>query len=551
MLAKLSIDNYILIRNLDIEFFQGFSVITGETGSGKSILLGAMSLVLGQRADTSALLDKSKKCVIEGNFRLTGYGLEPFFAMHDIDYDDITIIRREISPGGKSRAFINDTPVNLNLMKELGDKLVNIHSQNSVTTLNDTDFQLTVLDSYAHQTGTFASYRHDFKRYSALKKELDELRNKEARSKGELDYNRFLLDELSKAVLRENEQEESEQRLEILSHTEEIKGCLFKAAEKTGRAEINVLLLLNDIIAGLSAGSKYHPALEEIARRVKNNQIDLKDIFKEIERLEEDVHFDPEEIQQLTRRLDLVYRLQNKHQVKTVGELLLIAQQLETRIRDDNNLELQIKSTEKEMDRLYGELLRHAELISEGRFVVKNEFEKEVQAKLVQLGMPAAKFRVDITRNEEISNDGLNMVRFLFSANKGVEMSDLARVASGGELSRLMLTVKSMVSEKNLLPTIIFDEIDNGVSGDVAGKVGNILRKMSEEMQVIVITHLPQIAGKGGHHYNVFKSEDKDTATTLIRKLKNNERVEEIAKMMSNENITASALKTARELLGN
>jgi DNA repair protein RecN (Recombination protein N) len=551
MLKKLSIDNYILIRRLEIDFSRGFSVITGETGSGKSILLGAINLILGQRADTTSLLDKSKKCIVEGTFLVKGYGLEAFFNSNDIDYEDITILRREINQNGKSRAFINDTPVNLNVMKELGEKMVNIHSQQSVTTLNEADFQMAVLDNYARQTEEFNSYRHDFKRYISLEKDLGEMRNREARSKGELDYNRFLLEELSKAALKENEQETAERRLEILSHTEEIKAGLFRAAENIGRAEINMLSLLNEVISNLSAGARYHPTLQDTAARLKNNQIDLKDIFKEIEKLEDEIQFDPDEIQQLTHRLDLIYRLQKKHQVNSVGGLLDIARQIEDKIHEDNSLEIAIKETELELENIYHDLSNRAGLISEKRYGVKMEFENEVKLKLAQLGMPAAQFLVEISRNDKLSPDGFNDVKFMFSANKGVGRSELSKVASGGELSRLMLTVKSMVSEKNLLPTVIFDEIDNGVSGDIAGKVGNILRQMSEKMQVIVITHIPQIAGKGEQHYNVFKSEDNDVAMTLIRKLKASERVEEIAKMMSNENITPAALKTARELLAN
>ncbi|MCX6285835.1 MAG: DNA repair protein RecN [Bacteroidetes bacterium] len=551
MLRKLSIDNYILIRDLEIDFFPGLSVVTGETGSGKSILLGALNLILGQRADTSSLLDKTGKCIVEGSFLIKGYELESFFTAHDLDYDDTAVLRREINKNGKSRAFINDTPVNLTHLKELGDKLVNIHSQNSVITLNDADFQMAILDSYAGQTEAFKVYQQGFRHYSQMKRELEDYKNIEARSKGELDYYRFLLDELVKAGLKAGEQEESEQRLDILSHTEEIKGSLFAASEKTGRAEINILSLLNEVITGLNSASRYHPAIEELTSRLRNDQIDIKDILKEVEKLEEEVQFDPEEIQRLTQRLDLIYRLEKKHSVQTVSELVGLIKNIENKLNEDDNLELKIKSIESELALVYKNLLQEAKLISTARNNVKPKFEKEVESRLAQLGMPASRFMVDISLNNEISTGGLDDIKFMFSANKGVPANEVSKVASGGELSRLMLTVKSMVSRKNLLPTIIFDEIDNGVSGDIAGKVGNILKTMSAEMQVIVITHLPQIAGKGEHHYNVYKSEGKDITMTLIRKLKNNERVEEIARMMSNENITAAAMKTARELLSN
>lgn len=549
MLRKLSINNYILIHDLEIDFFPGLSVITGETGSGKSILLGALNLILGQRADISSLLDKTGKCVVEGSFMIKGYDLEPFFNLQDLDYDDTAVLRREINQNGKSRAFINDTPVNLTLLKELGDKLVNIHSQNSVITLIDSDFQMAILDSYAGQTEAVKIFQQGFKHYSRLTKELEEYRSREAKSKVELDYYRFLLDELLKAGLKAGEQEESEQRLDILSHTEEIKSSLFQAAEKAGRAEMNILSLLNEVINGLVSASKFHPAIEDLAARLKNNQIDIKDILKEIEKLEEEVQYDPEELQRLTQRLDLIYRLEKKHQVQSLENLFTVIRNIEVRLSEDHNLELKIRSIEEETMLVHKGLMEDAASVSKARKGIKKKFEEEVESKLAQLGMPVARFMVDITHNKDISIGGLDSVKFLFSANKGIPLSEVSKVASGGELSRLMLTIKSMVSRKNLLPTIIFDEIDSGVSGDIAGKVGSILKTMSAEMQVIVITHLPQIAGKGEHHYNVYKSEGRDISMTLIKKLKSNERVEEIARMMSNENISASAMKTARELL--
>ncbi len=549
MLRKLSIDNYILIHDLEIDFSPGLSVITGETGSGKSILLGAMNLILGQRADISSLLDKAGKCIVEGSFLIKGYELEPFFSLHDLDYDEMAVLRREINQSGKSRAFINDTPVNLALLKELGDKLVNIHSQNSVVTLNDTDFQIAILDSYALQTEAFKVYQQGFRHYCRLIREVEENRQKEAKSKGELDYFRYLLDELVKAGLKSGEQEEAEQRLGIISHTEEIKSGLFHAAEKTGSAEVNILSLLSEVITGLTSVSRYHPAIENLTSRLKNNQIDIKDILKETEKLEDEIHYDPGESQRLTQRLDLIYNLEKKHQARTVEELLFIIQDIENKLNEDDQLELKIKSLEAELALLHKRLKEEAELISTARKEIRKKFEQEVENRLAQLGMPASRFMVEISDEKEISIGGLEKVRFLFSANKGISPSEVSKVASGGELSRLMLTIKSMVSRKNLLPTIIFDEIDSGVSGDIAGKVGTILKAMSAEMQVIVITHLPQIAGKGSHHYNVYKSESKDITMTLIRKLKSNERVEEIAKMMSNEKITAAAIRTARELL--
>lgn len=549
MLKKLSISNYILIRELEIDFSRGLTVITGETGSGKSILLGALNLILGQRADAASLLDKSGKCIVEGCFSIKGYGLESFFTANDLDYDDNTLIRREINQNGKSRAFINDTPVNLNLIKELGDKLVNIHSQNSVITLNDSDFQTAILDSFSGQIEAVKSYMLEYRRYISKTKELEEYRLAEARSKGELDYYRFLLEELTKAGLKDGEQEDAEKRIEILSHAEEIKGSLFAAAENIGRAEINVLTLLSEVISSVTQASRFHPGAKELAERLRNNQIDLKDLQKEIEKLEEDTQFDPMELQETTQRLDLIYRLQKKHQVQSVGELLSIIHDIENKVNEDNNLELKISSLEREAGQLFSGLKAKASSMSEARNKARDAFRKEMEIRLGQLGMPASRFLVDIETREELGPVGADTVRFLFSANKGIDVSEISRSASGGELSRLMLSVKSMISKKNLLPTLILDEIDSGVSGDIAGKVGAILKRMSAEMQVIVITHLPQIAGKGDFHFSVFKSEKAGQAVTGIRKLKTGERVEEIARMMSNENVTPAAMKAAKELL--
>ena len=342
MLRKLSIDNYILIHDLEIDFSPGLSVITGETGSGKSILLGAMNLILGQRADISSLLDKAGKCIVEGSFLIKGYELEPFFSLHDLDYDEMAVLRREINQSGKSRAFINDTPVNLALLKELGDKLVNIHSQNSVVTLNDTDFQIAILDSYALQTEAFKVYQQGFRHYCRLIREVEENRQKEAKSKGELDYFRYLLDELVKAGLKSGEQEEAEQRLGIISHTEEIKSGLFHAAEKTGSAEVNILSLLSEVITGLTSVSRYHPAIENLTSRLKNNQIDIKDILKETEKLEDEIHYDPGESLRLTQRLDLIYNLEKKHQARTVEELLFIIQDIENKLNEEETAKIEL-----------------------------------------------------------------------------------------------------------------------------------------------------------------------------------------------------------------
>ena len=551
MLQKLTIENYVLIDHLEIEFHEGLSVITGETGAGKSILLGALSLIVGQRADTGVLWDTSRKCIVEGTFLIRDYSLESFFKNNELDFDETAILRREISQNGKSRAFINDTPIHLALLKELGDKLVNIHSQNDIITLNETNFQLAVLDNYAKTIGDIQKYRTLFFQYIQLTKDLDELVQTEIRSRQEKDYDQFLFDELEVAALKEGEQEEIEQRLEILAHAEEIKTNLYKASQALSTNESSILSQLTDLVNNIRHLSRFHRKLTEIAERLISNQIDLKDINSEIERIDQEIVFDPTESETLANRLDMIYRLEKKHAVSSVRDLIQIRLGLEKKLLDVFTLDERIEGLKKQVRHKSEELDALAGKISMKRKKVIPAIENNIVTLLINLGMPDAKIRVEHITLEEPGKDGIDRVRFLFSANKGVDLDEISRIASGGELSRLMLSIKSLISQKNLLPTIIFDEIDSGVSGEIAGKVGSILRKMAGTMQVIVITHLPQIAGKGDLHYLVYKINENNVARTCMKLLSKEERILEIAKMLSNEKVTESAYTTAKELLTN
>jgi len=551
MLLKLSIENYALIHKLEIDFSSGLSVITGETGAGKSILLGALSLILGQRTDASTLLDNSKKCIVEGVFAIKGYNLEEFFQTNELDFDETTILRREISPGGKSRAFINDSPVALTQLKDFGDRLVNIHSQHTTRTLNDADFQLSVLDSYSNNNSIISEYRSGFSKLINLRSQLKELLNIEREAKGDYDYYTFLYKELFEADLKNGEQEEIENRLMILSHAEEIKIKLFNTLEVLSNNENSVVNQLSSVTTSLIEISKYFEQISPLLERLKSNYIDIKDISEEIENLNEQVFVDSREMETLKQRLDLIYRLQKKHQVSKINDLIDLKYNIENKLHSTVNLEEKIKLIQQDVEMNQNGLRKLAKDISNSRIKSFYTFEKEIIRLLSSLGMLHAEFKIEHTIMEDLTFDGFDKIRFLFSANKGITLNEVSKIASGGEQSRLMLSIKSMIFQKNLLPTIVFDEIDSGVSGEIAGKVGDILLKMSKTMQVIVITHLPQIAGKGNHHYWVFKSIEKDLSRTGIKKLNHKERVEEIAKMLSDKSITAAGYQAASELLNN
>ncbi|MFC1734281.1 DNA repair protein RecN, partial [candidate division KSB1 bacterium] len=535
MLLNLHIENYTLIHQLDISFDAGFSVITGETGAGKSILIGALSLILGQRADNQSLFNKEKKCVIEGTFEIRNYGLKSFFSESDLDYDDQTIIRREINQLGKSRAFINDTPVNLNLLKEFGYRLVDVHSQHNTITLNDSNFQLAVIDSFVKHNKIVEAYRNQFVAYKKKKSLLNELISTEEQYKSEQDYLQFLLNELTDARLTIDEQGKIEEDIKILSHAEEIKNTLYGASHMLIHDEINLLNNLNEIISQLQKLASFHPKINDFADRLTSNYIDLKDIAEEMEQIEQQVQYDPDQLENLNNRLDLIFRLQQKHHVSSIKELLDKQSELNSKLNEINSLEDKINHLKSELDNDLQTIIKSADEISLKRKASIPDIETELEKRLSSLGMPDARFKILLQTNNELSSDGKDTVKFMFNANKGGELMELSRVASGGELSRLMLSVKSLISQRNLLPTIIFDEIDIGVSGEIAGKVGNIMQKMTDSMQVIAITHLPQIAGKSDHHYFVFKTSENNITQSVIKKLSNEERINEIAKMLSDD----------------
>ncbi|MGZ4033782.1 MAG: DNA repair protein RecN [Bacteroidia bacterium] len=551
MLKHLSVQNYALIDQLEVEFSNGLTIITGETGAGKSILLGALGLVAGSRADTQALQDKSKKCFVEASFNIKEYSLKDFFTSNELDYETTTTIRREINPEGKSRAFINDTPVTLNQLKELAEHLIDIHSQHQTLTLNGSEFQLSVVDAFANHADLINEYAGDFKKFKLLEKQLNDLIEKESQAKKDLDYFQFQFNELEDANLKGNKQAEMEQELETLNNAEDIKLNLSKAANGLTGGEQNLLSALNEIKILLASMAKFKPEINELSTRLTSSYLELKDIANELESLESDIVYDPKRIEILTQALDAIYRLQQKHQVKTIEELITIKDDLSNKLLDFSSLEAEIEKVKKESSTLQKSLLVVAKKISANRKKVIPKLEKEISSLLSSLSMQNAQLKVEHVESEQLSKNGLDNVNFLFSANKGSDFKELNKVASGGELSRLMLSIKSLIAQLTALPTIIFDEIDTGVSGDVADKVGSIMNQMAKAMQVITITHLPQIASKGTSHLFVYKEDKNNKTYSNIKKLTAEERVQEVAKMLSTGTPTAAAISNAKELLKN
>ncbi len=550
MILKLTVSNYALIENAEISFSPGMTIITGETGAGKSIFLGALSLLTGVRADTSVLTDKSRKCVIEGEFGISGYGLEHFFTTHDLDFADNTLIRREISPDGKSRSFINDTPVTLPTLRELGGYLIDIHSQHETLTLRNSDFQMMVTDSCADNGGTLESYRKLYDLYMEGQSHLDRLRQEALKAKNDEDYNRFLLTEISDARLSPGEQESMENELQILNHSEEIKNLLSHVSNSLEGNESNLLASIGSIVTLVRNVSKYMPQADSLAERISSLHIDLKDITREIESLERSVNFDPSRLEQVSSRLDTIYRLQQKHKVSSTDELISIGNELSGKIAGAESLDAQIQELEKQTELRRKTLEKSASELRKGREKTIPEMESTLKKMLSEVGMKHAIFKALLKPMQSgiFRRNGSDEIEFQFSANKGIEYRELGKVASGGELSRLMLCIKSMMARKTGLPTILFDEIDTGISGETALRVGGIIRSMADERQVLVITHLPQVAARGTDHWYVYKETGKRT-TTRIRQLKHDERILEIAKMLSGESPSDAALTNARELL--
>lgn len=549
MLLHLSVENFILIQDLELDFHAGFTSITGETGAGKSILVGALGFILGQRADTQVLMDKTRKCIVEGSFSLEGYGLESLFEDSDLDYENFTSLRREITPQGKSRAFINDTPVNLSVLKELGDRLVDIHSQNQTLELNESAFQMAMLDSYSGNGTEFVSYTNDFHLFRSLRKELSDAAELEAKAMLDREYYEFQLEEFKKTGLSENEQEELEQELEMLNHAEEIKTKVMTALNLLEGSDQNILTGLIESRQAVGQASRYSNQLESVAQRLDSSYIELKELAHELRSLSEHIQYDPERIQILSQRLDHIYHLQQKHKLSSIRDLLKYRDEIQSKLESLDSLADRISHLNKELADVENRLAEWCVLLTEKRRAAIPGIEKEMEAVLADLGMASARFRINLELLELFTKDGKDKVAFLFMANRGGELREIQKVASGGELSRLMLALKSLVVKRSMLPTILFDEIDSGVSGEIAGKIGTILRAMSQRMQVIAITHLPQIAGKADQHLLAFKQEHDQSTYSNLRELNPEERINEIARMLSDDKITDSAKAAAKELI--
>ncbi|NVJ88597.1 MAG: DNA repair protein RecN [Flavobacteriaceae bacterium] len=549
MLTNLFVSNYALIDELSIDFSSGLSIITGETGAGKSILLGALGLVLGNRADLSTLKDTSKKCVVEAKLAIANYNLRDFFEEVDLDYDDNTIIRREISPSGKSRAFVNDTPVTLTVLNDLRLNLIDVHSQHQTLKLSDTNFQFSVIDALAKNASKIESYKRGLKTLQALEKELDVLTEKQREANQQYDYNLHLFNELSEANLEVDEQEELEEKLEKLNNIEDIKLNLSEVVEVSINDEVGVQNLLNTLEHRLSKIATFSKAYEELYSRINSLKIEFDDIVTELESEFENLEYDPNELEVLNNRLQLLYNLQKKHYVNSNVELLTILEELSQKIEVVENSEQEITAKENEIKVVKESLNALALKISKSRQLAIPQLQLQLENLLSDLGMQNSKFSIATTLTDNFYSNGKDKLSFLFSANKGGSYGELKKVASGGELSRIMLAVKKILAENTNLPTIIFDEIDIGVSGEISNKMASIMHQMSNYMQVITITHLPQIAAKGHSHYKVYKQDIEGVTSTNLKQLTAEERIVEIAEMLSGKDISETALTHAKQLL--
>jgi DNA repair protein RecN (Recombination protein N) len=548
MLVHLKIQNYALIENLELRPSRLLNVITGETGAGKSIMLGAIGLLLGNRADSRLLFNTDQKCVIEGTFDVAEYNLEPLFAAEDIDYDPNCILRREITPTGKSRAFINDTPVTLESLRKVGTFLMDIHSQHDTLQLGDSAYQLSILDLYAGNQAVLERYQAAYKNYKKLESSFKKLEAELAQSNKELDYHTFLLNELAEAKLTDGEQEELESELKQLEHAEEIKLKLSQVLQSLSEGDFNVVMAIKDAAHLLNQVSQYAESYQALKERLDSSLIELNDIAAEVETAERKTEADPQRLEIIQDRLNLLYTLQRKHQVRTVAELLLLEQDLEGKVSGVHNLDAAIAQTKKDMEAAFAEVQQTGKTLSESRKKVFPKFETELHSLLSELGMPNARIVVD---HQQVapSSTGLDLVSILFSANKGAQPQTLSKAASGGEFSRLMLCVKYLLADKTALPTIVFDEIDTGISGEIAVKVGKMMQQMAKKHQLIAISHLPQMAAQGHEHYFVYKEDRADRTVSNIRKLSEDERVKEIAQMIAGANPSTNAYQSAKELL--
>jgi DNA repair protein RecN (Recombination protein N) len=549
MIRSLSVSNYAIIEELEIQFSGGLTTITGETGAGKSILLGALGLILGNRGDAGVLKNKEQKCVVEGIFNFRNKKLDSFLASNEIDPDENIILRREISPNGKSRSFLNDTPVSLQVLKEAGDYLIDIHSQHENLDLNHNLYQLGILDAYSGSTGILDDFQLEYRTFTAILKELEALKANSLKSKAGLDFLQFQFTELEQAKFTTGEMQELEQNLELLSHAEEIKTSLYSVFQAISGEELNAVSLLKETENTLTRIEKFYPHATAIKQRIEACAIELRDISSEIERLADKTEVDPGSLEKIQERLNLLYSLLQKHRVNSIDELIKLRDEMDNRILELNSSEFRISDLEKEMAVQSEKMKVLASKLSAGRTKSIPAMERTIVELLVQLGIPNAQFKI---QNQILSEPGLygtDSVKFLFTANRKTDLQDIAKIASGGELSRLMLSIKSIISGSLGLPTIIFDEIDTGVSGEIAYRVGKIMKSMSADRQVFAITHLPQVAAKGDQHFLVYKDEKESGTRTEIKQLNKDERLVEIARMLSGEQTTDAALANARELL--
>ena len=550
MIKKLSVSNYTLIDELHIDFSAGFSVITGETGAGKSIILGALSLILGQRADLKSLRRSDEKAVIEGVFDIASYHLRDFFDENELDYDEgECILRREILPSGKSRAFINDTPVSLAQLKTLGEQLIDIHSQHQNMLLADSRFQLRVVDTMAGDAALLADYREHYRRWRERLQAYTRLQEENRSGREEEDYLRYQLTQLDEAHLQEGEQEELEAELQTLQHAEEIKNELAVLQEFLHAEETGVVSLLNATLSRMRALSRLYPEVDEWAGRLESDYIDLKDIASTVDRSQENLNMDPERLAWVENRLDTYYSLQQKHRLASAAELLALRDSFAERLARIENYDEELATLKHEVDEAESQVRDLAERLTRVRRQSAADISHTLTERVKPLGMPHLQFEIEVSPRPQFDETGGDAIRFLFSANKNQPLQPVSEVASGGEISRLMLSLKALVAHAMALPTIVFDEVDTGVSGEIADKIARIMREMSRCMQVISITHLPQVAAWGQTHYRVYKSDTATATATHLVRLTDSERVEEIARMLSGSSLTAAALDNARELL--
>ena len=551
MLRSLYIQNYALIEKLDISFGAGFSVITGETGAGKSIILGAIGLLLGQRAEVKAIRQGASKCVIGARFDISAYGMEPFFEDNELEYEEECILRREVYASGKSRAFINDTPASLVQMKELGEQLIDVHSQHQNLLLNKEGFQLNVLDILSHNDEQLSAYQSLYREWKQAQQELADLIARAEQNKADEDYIRFQLEQLEEANLSAGEQEELEQETDMLSHAEEIKAGLFRVGQLLTSDEGGLLAGLKESLNTMLGLQKVYSPATELAERLESTYIELKDVSQEVSSQEEDVEFNPDRLEEVNDRLNLIYTLQQKHRATTVEELLTLAEEYAAKLAAITSYDERIGELTTLCDTLYNKVRKQAAVLTKARTGAAREVEKQMASRLVPLGMPNVRFQVEMGIRKEPGVHGEDTVNFLFSANKNGSLQNISSVASGGEIARVMLSIKAMIAGAVKLPTIVFDEIDTGVSGEIADRMADIMQEMGEQdRQVISITHLPQIAARGCAHYKVYKQDNETETNSHIRRLADEERVEEIAHMLSGATLTEAALNNAKALLG-